>query len=546
MNTYQEKLFETTNSLLKGLKAEQAKRISQENCDSLSLYFAQGALRSAADKLDETVSEFQAVQIMNDQVVACNSQSDCLINTAALTDKSTKKSAVLTQKSAEDIQLASNAISHLSADIGSALNIVFAADYGTDIAEMTKDVNKYVRETAYSAEQTAQLALEAATAVAEVTPGQIKSSTSQTSKVIKSFAKDTLNNIQLLNSQKESETATLAVRLKSEKLAGGTLKSAESFTESAQTSFRACNTEMNQGFTVEPVGSDRISVSFENKDTGFSGGEIPEKVEGHFVVLVKANKRDTFNPVTARVLFESFKERFYPLTTHKGETVTVEVDADGETVKTGARYVAYLYTEYSNGYKKFVDDQNDQLSSSSVSFVLQQPLPDVTNPVIVEKANGRASKVTVDLNNRLPDDAELRLIFVRSNADESGAVLIDGDQQYANGAQHQVYDPTVITAAIAETIAMSGYLTADNISGNQFEFLLPEDLTDNFSKPVIAGVEYRLAILLTSSSAENMAEFASAVDFPAVDVNEAGNAKGVDGKQESAKSGKNTRGKAKK
>jgi hypothetical protein len=524
MNTYQEKLFLTVNETLVGLRAQRAIRISQENCDEFSVYYAQGARYTSQNKLDKTSSEYDAVHAMNEQTVTCNSQSDSLIVSTNLTDKSIKKSAALAQKSAEDIQLASNTVAHLAADIGSALNIVFAADYGSDIAEMTKNVNHYIREAAYSAENTAQKALEAATAAAEITPGQIKDSTNQTSKSIKALLKETTAQTVLLSTQKEAELIKYSDSINHEKSALGALQNAKSLTSATNLSFALSNREMNLGLDVVPISESAISVNFHKEHAGFSGGDIPKRVAGHYIVLVKAEKRQTFNPDAARTLYESSSDRFTALTSHKTEQVDVNQDADGHHIKPAYRYVAFLFTELTPDYKKYIGDQDDFLSAATDSFVFKNELASPVGNLMVRKADGRAISATLVLDNTLDHDIEARLLCVRTMASDNnkgeGIVLLDAEVHTENNSltAGRANNDILMTSAIAETVAMSGYQTATKTADKEYQFLLPSDLTDNFSFPIIQGASYRLAIFLTASAGNSPALTGSALYFPDIEV----------------------------
>jgi hypothetical protein len=516
MNTYQEKLFSTVNETLAGLRAQRAIRMSQENCDEFSLYYAQGASCSSQNKLDKTSSEYDAVHAMNEQAVTCNSQSDSLIVSTSLTDKSTKKSALLAQKSAESIQLASNAIAHLAADIGSALNIVFAADYGSDIAEMTKNVNHYIREAAYSAENTAQKALEAATAAAEITPGQIKESTGQTSKSIKALLKETTAQTVLLNAQKEAELLKYSDKINNEKTASGALLNAKSLTSAANLSFGLSNREMNLGLDVTPTSANEISVSFHKEHAGFTGADIPERVAGHYIVLVKSERRQAFNPDAARTLYESSPDRFTTLTSHKKVCVEVSKDADGHHIKPASRYVAFLFTELTSSYKKYLDDQDDLLSAATDSFVFKNELPTPVGNLVVSQSAGRVNSASLTLDHSLARDIEARLLCVRTNKEGEGIVLLDAEN--SSLAYNKTKIDILMTTAIAETVAMSGYQAATNTSANEYQFLLPSDLTDNFSFPIVQGARYRLAVFLTASAGNSAALTGSALYFPDIEI----------------------------
>lgn len=536
MNTYQEKLFTSVNQTLASLRTEQAQRISQQECDQFNLYFAQGASQALQTKLNHTDAEYNTVHAMHEQAVTCNSQSDSLINAANLTDKNTKAAASLAQKSAQDIQLASNSVAHLAADIGSALNIVFASDYGSDIAAMSKEVNHYIREAAYNAENTAQKASEAATAAAEITPGQIKAGTSQTSKAIKTLLKETQSQTVKLNAQKEAELVKFSEKLSHEKLAFGALQNAESLSNAARASFLLNNSEMNQNFQVQVIAQNTLSVVFEQSQAGFSGDDIPIRIEGYYIVLVKAEKRHTFNPNTARALYQASADRFYQVTAGQEQQVELLKDADGDNTKMGIRYVAFLFSELTAAYKQFTDDQNDLLAAPSNSFVLQQSLPSLdgevqANQLVSDSGIKRINQLTMSLDASLPSDAEVRLLLIRAGKEEQGTVLID--DQLADREQTQ--RSILMTTAIAESVAMSGYLTASKLADNQYQFSLSQDLTDNFSAPVLAGVSYRLAILVTANAGTASSTVASTLSFADVKLAKASSADQSSGASKSSK-----------
>ncbi len=561
MNTYQESLLSVTEETLADLAAEQAKRNSDENCAEFNFYFSQGVKLAAQSQLDQVTSECLLVQDMNEQGVACESLTINLKNTVKRSEKITLATIKNTQTVAKNVQVAANSVARLAADIGSALNIVFAADYGTDIAKMTQSANLLIREAAYKAELASQTAMEASTMTAEITAKQVTDTSALVNKSMQTLLKATQSQLAQLEGQKSADSLKFSETLVAEKTAQGVLFDRQSHLQAINNSYVRSNRELNYNLKVLPLSLNCISLKYMPFDQPFKAGnatsagtelEVPKADPQHFITLVKASRRSLFNMDAANLNFGQYQEQRFinveAMSDCNSLDLTGKLDADGDPILPSVNYVVFLYVELSLSYKKFTNDYSDLLSAPSEAFVLVSALPKITQPIQYKSKNNAVVELQFKVMNDVPDCVEFRCIFTMDNALNKGVVLIDSDDEAntpaASNSEHASDDQDAqatvrtredassngdlipakhygihLTTAIAEHVSIANYLVAKPSGANSYKVKVDADITDNYGYKIIPGKSYSIAILTTQIAETLHQPYTSTLSIPPIVAN---------------------------
>jgi len=133
MNSYNENLHSSVVSSLNAQELELQKLKSQKDAATFSMYYAQGARVTAAEKLEVTTLKYNFQQKVNSQAVTDSDMSTNVLTSANNVKAYVAKSVTNGSVAAANVQIATNAILKLASDTGSIFSIVNAADYGTEI-----------------------------------------------------------------------------------------------------------------------------------------------------------------------------------------------------------------------------------------------------------------------------------------------------------------------------------------------------------------------------------------------------------------------------
>ena len=527
MNTYQEKLLSATEITLGTLISEKASRRSEENCAEFNYYFSQGVKLASQAQLEQITEECATVQAMNEQVVANDSLAKNLLKTVKESEKSTQATIKNTQTAAKNVQVAANAVAKLASDIGSALNIVFAADYGTDIAKMTQSANDLVREAAYKAESASQTAMEASTMTAEITAKQVTDGTVLVNKSVQTLLKATQKQLGQLEVQKTADSAKYAETLITDKSAKGVLLDCQSQLQAINNSHARSNRELNYNLMVTPRSLSSIALKFTPFSHPFSSNHdqentlaVPKADAQHFICLVKASKRGLFNMDAANLNFSQYQDqRFISVNENEAQLdLANKLDSDGDAIEPGVNYVVFLYVELSLSYKKFTHDYSDLLSAPSELFSLDASLPGVTKDIQYTTDKDGVSEIQFTVEGDIPKCAEFRCMFVMENTPHKGAVLIVDEDGSHSGAQvhptENKHSGIHLTTAIAEHVSVANYIVAKSIGANTFKAKVSSDVTDNFGYKIIPGRTYSTAILATQPAGVSSQPYTSTLSKP--------------------------------
>ena len=539
MNTYNDNLQTTIRGTLDSLYNNGLDLQSAKVCAELNLYFAQGALITAEDRLEEASNDYDSVQRVQVQGVKNTNGATNVQSTAVLVQGKNATTVTNAATAANNVQVATNAITKLAADIGAAFNIVSAADFGTDIYRMTKNADGFIKKTAYHAEYTSQISMEASRDVAEITASQLLND-ANTTQVGVSNLLDTINaEFAKSSSTVETDTTNMADASNKEKLAEGNLLDAEQQNKGINQAYIRSNYDLNYDLLSVAKSSTSFSVSFNPFQCPFDlsdplNSSIPDPSPQYYIVLVEESKKALFKIEQAESSFSEYKVdsfcdaaptlQMQPLApVHANNSfgpgpvipatttidITGKMDSDGNPIVSGTSYVAFLYIELSLDYKKYIANFNDMLSAPSLPFTMTTNLPvidttttGVLKPIETDKKITGFS-FTIPDNSDLESISEFRFMLLPAKKPQRVESLIAWEEK--------ADEPDIVTGKlgfyfnmnIAMQVTSANYMVAEadtdanKQDSNLFHYsvTLADDTTDNFGNLIIPGQEYVPAIL---------------------------------------------------
>jgi hypothetical protein len=324
MNTYNDNLLVAVTGTLSTIAAEQSKRESEHTVAEYNLYYAVGAQLLAQDKLEQVEGEYDKTMLINDQGVANSNQANDLMNYAETTDQNVTAVVTNTATVAQNVQAAANAILKLAANIGSANNIVSASDHDTDLQKMTEKANKVINETAYQAELTSQLAMEASTIASQIISKQVLLDVTATKALFDEMGKRTQADLTTLTQSRIADTDKLIAANSTQQAAEGSLKKTQQQYKAAQQAYEIANFDLNFDLKVDRIERDRINLSFDPLLPPFGDKQSNNGTE-YYMTVVKASIKDSFSFDIAEGFFNEHKDkRFLRLTPGKNIPVLLE------------------------------------------------------------------------------------------------------------------------------------------------------------------------------------------------------------------------------
>lgn len=500
MNTYNENLQVTVNNALSGLAAEQQKRASEQISAEYNLYYAQGAEITAEDKLKQVIKEYDFAEKVDGQGIDNDNQAVNLLATSTQAEKNVALTVTNSAAAASNVQIAANAVAKLAADIGSAFNIVTAADYGTDIYKMTKHTNELIRKTANHAEHTSQLAMEASTSASEIIAKEVLSDVTKTKSEVENVLTVTGEQFSKLIADRTAKTVKLSDASQAERKAEGILLDGDREYAASTNALDRSNKELNYGLKVDVKSSETISVTHKKLKQAFSalvndpssnavsGNFIPQAVKNYYVTLVKSDKKSLFNLELAESVFTDYKEeRFIPENKMGNINVGNYKDVDGGKILAGSSYVVFLYVELTLAYKKFVNNFSDVISSPSQDFLMATQLPSIN--AVTYKTDAKSVDFTV---KKPVEGVEYRCIFL---PEKSG-----GNEHFLTDINSAESEPGFyFNLSIAEQVSAANYSIAKKHKtaiSDTYQVTVGDDTTDNFGDEIVEGNTY-LAVILS-------------------------------------------------
>lgn len=498
MNTYNDNQLIAVKSILSNIDNESIKKNSAKTVAQYNLYFSVGSQLLAQDKFDQVNAEFKETLNINDQGVACSNRANNLLNSVQLADQNVATVVTNTATVAQNVQVAVNAVLKLSSNIGSAMNIVSASEYETDIQRMTNDVNEVIKETAYHAELASQYAMESSTQASQIISKEVLQETNITKNDFDNMLQCTQANLDKLAAVRIADTNKLTVANSTQRTNAGIFHTIQEEYNALNNAYIVSNHDLNLALTVEVKSKEEINVSFNEFKPPFGQAAVPSGQDcrfpppKYFITIIKADAKDMFNYDVAETAFNTNKDSFFSVEPNKHNSINLSKskDAFGKEITFGTSYAVVLYLELDNIYKKSLNDYNDKISAASNTFVLATKLDKFSST----DASSNVIKFTGSKEE--PSNAEHRCILLPTQS------LFTKDST-DNPAQDST--DTWFDLNIAIQVSADNYTLAKTQDKNSYEVTLDEEATDCFGALLIANKTYTPAILAIVPNTESNA-----------------------------------------
>lgn len=434
MNSYNENLRNNVVSSLNDQEVELKKISASRDAAMFSLYYAEGARISAAEKLNVTWELYEEQQNVQNQAVLNNNIAVNLKDAADQEKTYVDQSVSNTAVGASNVQIATSAIVKLASDIGSIFTIANAADFDSQIYDQAKEALRYMNQTAYNAERASQLAMEASMYTSEVSAGTVADEAGATGAAMKTLLDTLTAQFNATAEAMSADNAALSQASDVEKKSEGQLEDINVEYFATSHAYQLNNKELNINLTVPPnseknqhmrsntyyhVTFDRLKSPFPPTKKVAAG----YPVDSYYIMLVKDEKKSTFSITSAEAIIqndnkdqyiqlgplpdatsESFKEKIY---------ISQLLDSDGDEMELGENYVVFLYASLSEEYKKTLNNFDNFLSAQSNCFML---VNDLNAPKPKSITVGRVTEKERSVSFHLLQDkdykVEYRLMFL--------------------------------------------------------------------------------------------------------------------------------------
>jgi hypothetical protein len=500
MNTYSEILQTTVLDSLQSQYLAQTNLRSQVNAAMFSLYYAQGATITAEEKLDEAKADATFKETVNKQTLTNSHIANNLLASATQGDQYVKQSVSNTAVYAANVQIAATAIIRLASDIGNIWSLINAADYGSELYTQAKKTVDLINDTAYAAENTSQLAMEASMLAAEVSSSTVLDKAKSTNTLINNLLQISSTNLDTAIQTAVAAKAVLSQAGTAEKLAEGIFATLNADYQAARAACGFGNKTFNLNLMVPDAHITDSSFVVE-----FTKPNYP--ASGYYIVMVKDSKKLSFSLTEAENLLQQGNTQIiisvplphlspaaYP--TYLSKQVNfldmpgpdkILQDADGDELVWGQRYVIFVLAVLTDTYKKERGSFDNFLSAPCEPFTLTIKLKAVNSSTITVKPLTNEST--------LPGDNLQKLEFTME------------ENTTCNPEYRCMFLPAWVPATffnviIAEQVSRGNYSIAQNAqNGNQYEVYIGPTTTDHFGNPLVPGKKY-LPLILTFSSGE--------------------------------------------
>lgn len=330
MNSYSENLHSSVLATLGAQEMNNKQLSAQLDASMFALYYSEAAEIISLEKLVLIKQLYKKKQAINDLAVKNKNMSDNLLLSANEQKTYITQSVTNTAVAASNIQIATNAVVRLASDVGSIFSIINAADYGTQIFQQCVEAYNLINKTAYNAEVTSQMAMEASASIAEVPASTIADKAKLTNDSVNNLLQITTADLAAAAAKINADTedkynASIATRS-----AEGVIKCSKVRTEAAKKAYKINNKKLNQNLKVEiPHPFKRsYSASFDfykapfkptDKSVNTSNTGLDKPVKSYNIILVKESKKSFFSISTAEELLNNPTQHIQiPVTTRKG------------------------------------------------------------------------------------------------------------------------------------------------------------------------------------------------------------------------------------
>lgn len=403
MNSYNENLHSSVVASLQSQQDDVKKVTSEANASMFTLYHAQGALKTAADKFEDVLNQLKNDARTKIETVRNSNLSNNLLASATQAGQYLQQSVSNAAVAASNVQIAATATVKLASDIGSIYSIVHAADFDTGIHHLAKEVRHYMNETAYNAELASQLAMEASVLTSSISGSTVldkaKSNNNSMNNLLKVVSAAFDSTSQLV----ASENVNLAAVNVKEKSAEGAYQDLSADKKASGAAYTTANDKLNLGltaWTVKYEESSTFGVRFKPLKPTFEEEAVREKTypaKEYYLFVVKDKQKSTFSLSNADAILNDTtqKERYIRLSVMQhineetGEfenefdykeipdddgTEYMLNDTDGDPVETGTAYVVFIVAVLDDEYKKHLNNYDDFISAPSSDFTLVNQL----------------------------------------------------------------------------------------------------------------------------------------------------------------------------
>ncbi|RQO77882.1 hypothetical protein DBR40_07915 [Pedobacter sp. KBW01] len=385
MNTYSDNLHATVLATLQNLNAKEKELSLEESTVQFTFQEAKFAAIAAEERLEAANKYLAAKTSMHFQVLKVMEICNTLVNVVGQANQYVIQSVFGTAQAAANIQVSTNAIVRLASDMGSVFSLVNAADYGTDIFLVVKEVYTLMNEVAADAEHASQTAMEAAMLIAEVSSSSVLEKAATVKRLIEGVLNNSKANLDssFADILKTSNSLTDAIAVEKEN--EGRLEIATTAHAAARSVYKLINSKLNLDLKVS---NGEHALSFKVKFNPITSPFDIEKpigmpyypVERYYVIVVKDSNKQNFSELNAQMLLAE-NEPLIEVPALKKEQLTnlVEVlvndikglkDADNDLIIAGVAYVVFVMAIFDAAYKKKIISFSDYLSAPSQAFTL--------------------------------------------------------------------------------------------------------------------------------------------------------------------------------
>jgi len=497
MNNYNENLRSTVLNALSIQELDQKKLRSQKNAALFTLYYAQGAVMTASQKLEAAKQDRDVKAGVRKQATDSSNLANNQLASATQADQYTRISVSNAAVCAANVQVAARSIVRLAGDIGSMLSILQATDPGSALYKSAEHISGLINDTAYRAEAAADMAMQASVSTSEVPSSTLLDNTKTVNGLVNNLLKICSTDFKTASQAAVATNDHLEAASVSSSLAEGNLQDIDVDLQAAQSAYQATNKQLNLDLKVGTLTETSFTLSFYPITDPFEIKKAyTSSVEGYCIIVVKESKKLTFSIVSAEAIFSEGEQggRLINIPNVKPDLPCSHVvkfkdialrDADGDEISYGQRYVVFLLASYAQAYKIGINNFNDYLSAPSNSFVLTMNWPKAlitTKPAAAIRFHAQ--------NNPLCDGLpEYRCIILPATKGLSKPGF-------------------VFDRAIAQQVPAGNYTVAVADGADHYTAAIGSETTDNFGNPLIDQAEYDVLVLTTSgNSIENTARF---------------------------------------
>jgi hypothetical protein len=446
MSSYNENL---NTGVVASLQAQELKLNStqaQLNAAMFTLYYAEDAKITAAEKLDKTEGIYQAQEVIKEEAVDDNNMAVNLLATANQEKLYTTQSITNTAVAAANVQIATNAIVGLASDMGSIVSILNAADYGSQIYQQALSVNVLMNDTAYNAEVTSQLAMEASSLTAEITASTVADMASSTTASVTSLLTALSAQLDATSAMQVADNNALVTASVAEKQAQGLLEDTKVDYNAAESAYFLSTAELNLDLSVTGTTinneTDTFLVEFLPYENPFKdvNTTIPEAtifkkspVKDYYIIVVKETEKSIFSLATAEGIINTTGKVLEIDGNQEGKIsrkigLNDMLDSNGNPLALGVNYVVFVMAQFELDYKKALNNFEDYLTAPSSPFMLTSKLNSPEHADIkVDTDDSKNLTLKFSLVANTGSTVEYRCMFLPDNSvSKKGLTTVNG------------------------------------------------------------------------------------------------------------------------